>query len=63
MAAKGKSYRPAFPSRSRPDTSIDIPFPAAYAHYITNPFEDSKVYVIVFPSARPTTLLIAKGAR
>ncbi|TVY31448.1 Dehydrogenase [Lachnellula subtilissima] len=54
MAAQGETYRPAFPSKTKPHISTGIPFPAAAAHHVTNTFHASKVYIIVSNSISKT---------
>lgn len=54
MAAQGETYRPAFPSKTKPYISTGIPFPAAAVHHITNTFHASKVYIIVSNSISKT---------
>ena len=54
MAAKGESYRLAFPGKTRPHISTGLPFPQACAYHVTNTYNASKVYIIVSNSISTT---------
>ena len=55
MAAKGETYRQAFPPKPKPHISTGLSFPQACAHHVTNTFRASKVYVIVSKSISKTS--------
>ena len=54
MAAKGETYRLAFPPKPKPHISTGLPFAVACAHHITNTFNASKVYIVVSNSISKT---------
>jgi alcohol dehydrogenase class IV len=54
MAAKGETYRCAFPPKPKPHISTGRPFAVACAHHIMNTFNASKVYIIVSNSISKT---------
>jgi len=54
MAAKGETYRPAFPPSEKPHISTGLPFEQACAHHVTSTFHASRVYIIVSHSISKT---------
>lgn len=54
MAAPGESYRPAFPSSSKPYISTGLPFQVACAHHVKTTFHSTKAYIIVSNSISKT---------
>jgi len=54
MAAKGETYRLAFPPNPKPYISTGLPFHKACAHHIANTFQASRIYLIVSNSISRT---------
>jgi alcohol dehydrogenase class IV len=54
MAAKGETYRLAFPPNLKPYISTGLPFHKACAHHIANTFQASRIYLIVSSSISRT---------